>query len=184
MKIKLYSLVALLVGAASLVSCIDKEESGEAIYARDIAAIEDYIQSSSLTNVKEYNDPTYGIRIIWQEVSGSGIPVELGDTLRVDYTGKLLNNNVFDTSIESVARDNNIFSPNRDYNPLRFRIGLGALIFGFEYGAAQMEQGDKATVFIPSESAYGRNPPNGGIPLNSPLIFELDLIDIIPGPTE
>lgn len=183
MKIKLYSLVALVIGAASMASCIDKEESAEAVYARDVAAIEDYIQASSLTNVKEYNDPTYGIRIIWQEVSGSGIPVELGDTLRVDYTGKLLDDNVFDTSIESVAKDNNIYSSNRDYIPLRFRIGLGALIFGFEYGAAQMEKGDKATVFIPSDSGYGRN-PNGTIPGNSPLIFELDLIDVIPGPTE
>lgn len=183
MKIKLYSLVALLIGAASISSCIDEEETSEAVYARDVAAIEDYIQSSSLVNVKEYTDPTYGIRIIWQEVSDSGIPVELGDTLRMDYTGKLLNDNVFDTSIESVARDNNIYSSNRDYIPIRFRIGLGALIFGFEYGAAQMEQGDKATVFIPSESGYGRN-PNGQIPSNSPLIFELDLLEVVPGPTE
>jgi FKBP-type peptidyl-prolyl cis-trans isomerase FklB len=183
MKIKLNSLIALVIGVASFTSCIDKEESAEAVYARDVAAIEDYIQSSSLTNVKEYNDPTYGIRIIWQEVSGSGIPVELGDTLRVDYTGKLLNDNVFDTSIESVARDNNLYTSNRDYIPIRFRIGLGALIFGFEYGVAQMEQGDKATVFIPSGSGYGRN-PNGEIPSNSPLIFELDLIEVVPGPTE
>lgn len=183
MKIKLYSLVALLAGAALLASCVNKDETSEVVYARDVAAIEDYIQNSSLTNVKEYVDPVYGIRIIWQEVSESGITVELGDTLRVDYTGKLLNDKVFDTSIESVARDNNIFSSNREYIPLRFRIGLGALIFGFEYGVAQMEQGDKATVFIPSESGYGRN-PNGEIPANSPLIFELDLIDIVPGPTE
>lgn len=183
MKIKLNSLFALVIGVASFTSCIDKEESVEAVYARDVAAIEDYIQSSSLTNVKEYNDPTYGIRIIWQEVSGSGIPIELGDTLRVDYTGKLLNDKVFDTSIESVARDNNVYSSNRDYIPIRFRIGLGALIFGFEYGVAQMEQGDKATIFIPSGSGYGRN-PNGQIPSNSPLIFEMDLIEVIPGPTE
>ncbi len=183
MKIKLYSLFALVLAAASITSCIDKEESAEAVYARDVEAIEDYIQASSLTNVKEYNDPTYGIRIIWQEVSGSGIPVELGDTLRVDYTGKLLNDNVFDTSIESVARDNNLFSSNRDYSPLKFRIGLGYLIFGFEYGVAQMEQGDKATIFIPSGSGYGRN-PNGEIPSNSPLIFEMDLVEVIPGPTE
>ncbi|MEN2280810.1 FKBP-type peptidyl-prolyl cis-trans isomerase [Algoriphagus sp. SE2] len=183
MKIKLYSLIALLAGAASLASCINKEESADAVYARDVAAIDDYIQNSSLTNVKEYNDPVYGIRIIWQEVSASGIPVELGDTLRVDYTGKLLSDKVFDTSIESVAVDNNIFSSGRNYIPLRFRIGLGALIFGFEYGAAQMEQGDKATVFIPSESGYGRN-ANGDIPANSPLIFELDLIEVVPGPTE
>ncbi|WP_296702270.1 FKBP-type peptidyl-prolyl cis-trans isomerase [Algoriphagus sp.] len=183
MKIKLYSLIALIAGVASFASCINKEESAEAVYARDVAAIEDYIQNSSLTNVKEYNDPTYGIRIIWQEVSGSGIPVELGDTLRVDYTGKLLSNKVFDSSIESVARDNNIYSSGREYIPLRFRIGLGALIFGFEYGVAQMEQGDKATIFIPSGSGYGRN-PNGEIPANSPLIFEMDLIEVVAGPTE
>ena len=44
-----------------------------------------------------------------------------------------------------------------------------------------MEKGDKATVFIPSIFGYGKN-SSGEIPLNSPLIFELNLVDVKDGP--
>lgn len=183
MKINLYPVFALLLLSTLMISCVSDQESAQVIYDRDVAAINDYIEANNLTNVKEYNDPTYGIRIIWQEVSDSGVEIELGDTLVVDYTGKLLSDRVFDSSIETVARDNNIYTSSREYIPLKFRLGLGSLIFGFEYGIAQMEEGDKATVFIPSDSGYGRN-SNGDIPANSPLIFEMDLKEVIPGPTE
>jgi FKBP-type peptidyl-prolyl cis-trans isomerase FklB len=44
-----------------------------------------------------------------------------------------------------------------------------------------METGEKATVFIPSPYAYGR-PGKGNIGPNTPLIFELELIKVNPGP--
>jgi FKBP-type peptidyl-prolyl cis-trans isomerase len=97
--------------------------------------------------------------------------------------GKLLNGRVFDTSIESVARDNNIFSENRNYIPLRFILGRGQLIEGFESAIAIMEAGDKATVIMPSIFGYG-GAAQGDIPPNSPLIFELDFIELKKGPQQ
>ena len=134
-----------------------------------------------MVSVKQFEDPISGIKIIWQEISKSGIKVQDGDTLKVDYTGKLLTNKIFDTSIESIARTAGIFTNGRSYVPLKFPLGRGLLIPGFEYGVSQMEKGDKATVFVPSIFGYGNN-SSGEIPPNSPLIFELNLVDVKDGP--
>jgi FKBP-type peptidyl-prolyl cis-trans isomerase FklB len=181
MRIKPSFIFALLLASVGLVSCIDENETDEVILARDKEAIADYIAKNTLVSVQQFEDPISGIRVIWQEVSKSGIKVQDGDTLRVDYTGKLLSNKVFDSSIESVARTAGIFALGRAYIPLKFPLGRGLLIPGFEYGVSQMEKGDKATVFIPSMFGYGNN-SSGDIPANSPLIFELSLIDVKDGP--
>ncbi|MFD2203795.1 FKBP-type peptidyl-prolyl cis-trans isomerase [Shivajiella indica] len=157
--------------------CVSDEENNQIIFDRDLQKIEDYLSENPIASVKELEDPATGIRILWQEVSESGkSPVAL-DTIVVDYVGKLLNNSVFDTSIESVARAKNIFNPNRTYEPLQFLFGTGDIIPGFEFAIFKMEEGDKATVIMPSLYGYGSF-EQGGIPKNSPLIFELDLIQI------
>lgn len=64
-----------------------------------------------------------------------------GDTVRVNYTGKLQDGTVFDTSL--------------DRSPLQFTLGKGRLIGGFEQAVLGMSAGEKKTVLIPSDQAYG-----------------------------
>ncbi len=64
-----------------------------------------------------------------------------GDTVKVHYTGKLENGEVFDTS------------DNRE--PLEFVIGEGNVIPGFEKGIAGMDVGESRSITIPPEEAYG-----------------------------
>ncbi len=64
-----------------------------------------------------------------------------GDTVKVHYTGKLQDGNVFDSSA------------NRE--PLQFTLGAGNMIPGFEQAVQGMNVGDKKTAEIPSEQAYG-----------------------------
>jgi peptidylprolyl isomerase len=64
-----------------------------------------------------------------------------GDMVKVHYTGKLENGEVFDTS--------------KDRQPLEFTIGDGDLIPGFEEGIIDMEIGETKSITIPSEKAYG-----------------------------
>ncbi|MHA7130569.1 FKBP-type peptidyl-prolyl cis-trans isomerase [Algoriphagus namhaensis] len=183
MRLRRLSLFSLALSALCFFSCIDSEQTDEAILEVDKKAIEKYLEDNPIVGVQETYDEITGIRVIWQEVSDSGLEVSLGDTVSVDYTGKLLTNRVFDTSIESVARANNIYTQTRNYIPLRFPIGNRLLIPGFEAAVAQMEAGDKATVLMPSLFGYGNNPPDG-IPTNAPLIFELELISIKDGPDQ
>lgn len=183
MKIRIFAILSLIAGSFAMASCIDEEATDDVILAKDKTAIEEYLASNTLVNVKEFYDETTGLRVIWQEVSGSGMGVTNGDTLKVDYIGKLLSNKVFDTSIKQVAIDEGLFSSSRVYTPLDFPVGFNLLIPGFEFGVGQMEQGDKATVFIPSMFAYGKQ-GSGSIPSNAPIIFELDLIEVTQGPQQ
>ena len=67
--------------------------------------------------------------------------VKSGDTVKVHYTGKLLNGEQFDSS---VGRE-----------PLEFTVGAGMMIKGFDAALPGMELGDKKTVNIPAVDAYG-----------------------------
>ncbi|HEC23760.1 MAG TPA: peptidylprolyl isomerase [Chloroflexi bacterium] len=64
-----------------------------------------------------------------------------GDTVRVHYTGKLVDGTVFDSSV--------------DRDPLEFTIGAGQVIPGFEEAVVGMAPGDSKTATIPSAMAYG-----------------------------
>ena len=67
--------------------------------------------------------------------------VKDGDTVKVHYTGKLENGDVFDSS--------------REKEPFEFTVGNKAVIPGFEKGVVGMGVGDTKTIEIPPEEAYG-----------------------------
>lgn len=76
--------------------------------------------------------------------------VKNGDTVRVHYHGRLTDGTTFDSS---EGRD-----------PLEFQVGAGMVIKGFDNGVIDMQVGDKRTLEIPVEEAYG--------PKNAELIME------------
>lgn len=67
--------------------------------------------------------------------------VKSGDTVKVHYTGKLENGKVFDSS--------------ESREPIEFTIGGGKVIAGFEEGILGMQTGDKKTITVSPEQAYG-----------------------------
>jgi FKBP-type peptidyl-prolyl cis-trans isomerase 2 len=81
--------------------------------------------------------------------------VKAGDTVQVDYTGKLENGTVFDISKEDVAKQAGIYDSNRTYAPLSFVAGSGRMIEGFDSGVIGMKVGEEKTIKIPPEEAYG-----------------------------
>jgi FKBP-type peptidyl-prolyl cis-trans isomerase FklB len=182
MKSRLFAVLALIFGAFSLISCVDADQTQEVILERDKQAIEKFLQENPIPSVKEYSEPIEGFYMFWQ-VSTKPERNNLlrGDTVSVNYTGKTLDKKIFDSSIEQVARDNGIFSAGRKYQPLRYAVGYGLTISGFEFAISMMHPGEKATVIFPSRLGYGTQ-ASGGIPANSPLIFELDLVQVKKGP--
>lgn len=60
--------------------------------------------------------------------------VKEGDYVLVDYTGKLEDGTVFDTSIKDDAIEAGIYNQKRDYQPLGFTVGAGEMIKGFDKG--------------------------------------------------
>jgi len=110
---------------------------------------------------------------------GSGPNIAKGDTAVVNYTGKLVSTGkVFDTSIKDVAQKNKTFDAQRPYAPIRIPVGAGAVIPGWDEGLQLLNKGAKATFVIPSALAYGQQ-GMGPIPPYSPIVFEVELLDIV-----
>lgn len=81
--------------------------------------------------------------------------VKSGDKVQVDYTGKLEDGTIFDTSKEDVAKQAGIYIDGGEYAPLTFVAGSDQLIQGFDEGVIGMKIGEEKTVTIPPEEAYG-----------------------------
>jgi FKBP-type peptidyl-prolyl cis-trans isomerase len=99
--------------------------------------------------------------------AGGGKQAAMGNTVTVHYTGMLQDGTVFDSS---VARG----------EPADFPLNPGGLIQGWLEALPMMKEGDKWKLFIPSDLAYGEQ-GNQGIPPNSLLTFEVDLIKVAGG---
>ena len=95
--------------------------------------------------------------------SGSGPSPSSSDTVSAHYVGKLLDGTEFDSSYSRGE-------------PLT--IPVGAVIKGWGEALTMMKVGDKWTLFIPPELAYGERGAGGTIPPNSALIFDVELIEI------
>jgi FKBP-type peptidyl-prolyl cis-trans isomerase 2 len=83
--------------------------------------------------------------------------ITAGDTVTIEYTGRLDDGSVFDTTDESVAEEAGLLDeqPNREFEPLTIEVGAGNLIEGMEEGLLGLEAGDSETLTIPPEEAYG-----------------------------
>ena len=97
--------------------------------------------------------------------SGEGRPAKEGGKVRVHYHGTLLDGTVFDSSVERKE-------------PVEF--SLAAVIPGFRDSISQMRAGDHWQVFIPSDQAYGNEGAGTKIGPNETLIFEIQLLDVLP----
>jgi FKBP-type peptidyl-prolyl cis-trans isomerase len=97
---------------------------------------------------------------------GSGPACKTGDTVRVHYTGTLLNGTKFDSS-----RD-------RD-EPFSFTLGRGMVIKGWDEGVVGMKKGGKRKLTIPADKAYGKAGSPPVIPPDSPLVFDVELVEIV-----
>ena len=75
-----------------------------------------------------------------------------GDTVKVHYTGKLEDGTVFDST--------------EDRDPIKFTVGQGQVIPGFEQAVIGMNQGETKTETVPADQAYG--------PYKKDMLIEVD----------
>ena len=95
---------------------------------------------------------------------GTGKQPVAADTVRVHYTGKLLDGTVFDSSVERGE-------------PAEF--GLTQVIAGWTEGLQLMKTGSKFRFFIPANLAYGEHGAGGSIPPQATLIFDVELLAVL-----
>ncbi|HXF61537.1 MAG TPA: FKBP-type peptidyl-prolyl cis-trans isomerase [Caldilineaceae bacterium] len=101
-------------------------------------------------------------------IAGTGPKPQPGEVVAVHYTGSLTDGAVFDSSYDRGE-------------PIRFALGTGMVIPGWNEGIAMMNQGGQAILVIPPALAYGEEGYPGLIPPNATLIFDVELVEISPG---
>jgi peptidylprolyl isomerase len=101
----------------------------------------------------------------WDLVQGTGETAVPGKQVKVHYTGWLADGKKFDSSLDTG-------------HPLRFILGVGRVIKGWDEGVAGMKVGGKRQLRIPPESGYGANGAGSDIPPNATLIFDVELLEV------
>jgi FKBP-type peptidyl-prolyl cis-trans isomerase len=96
---------------------------------------------------------------------GTGAEAVPGRTLRVHYTGRLLDGTKFDSSHDSGE-------------PIEFTLGAGEVIEGWEEGIRGMRVGGERELTIPSAMAYGVRGRPPLIPSNAALQFDIELVGV------
>ncbi len=120
-----------------------------------------YIADNKLTTTKTAS----GLQYVITKKGGADKAVA-GDTVVVHYTGKLLNGNKFDSSLDNGK-------------PIEFPVGQGMVIKGWDEAFTTLTKGTKATVIIPSALGYGPSAVgNGAIPAFSTLVFDVEFVNI------
>ena len=99
-------------------------------------------------------------------VVGDGAEAKDYNKVVVNYTGKLEDGSVFDSSL----------NPGR--SPFTFTLGAGSVIKGWDQGLKNMKVGGKRKLTIPPDLAYGANGAGNAVPPNATLIFEVELLEV------
>lgn len=109
-------------------------------------------------------------------------------TIYINYTGKLLNGLVFDTTDERTAKDNGIYSSSKSYEPVQINWGdaysditMGSsessVITGFALTLWQMKPMESGIGIFTSDYGYSYSGSGSSIPGYAPLIFEIEIIE-------
>jgi FKBP-type peptidyl-prolyl cis-trans isomerase len=96
---------------------------------------------------------------------GQGAEATPGHTVKVHYTGWLLNGKKFDSS-----RDRG--------EPFEFTLGAGQVIAGWDEGVAGMKVGGRRKLVIPSDLGYGAGGAPPDIPPGATLVFDVELLEV------
>ena len=96
--------------------------------------------------------------------AGEGAQPEKGAEVTVHYKGTLVDGTVFDSSYQRKE-------------PIKFSVGVGQVIPGWDEGILLLNKGAAARFVIPSQLAYGAQGAGGVIPPHATLVFEVELVD-------
>lgn len=136
-------------------------ETAEQAKKSEAQKIANYIKNNGIT-AKPTNTGLYYI----ETVKGTGKSPENGKSVKVNYTLYNIDGQKLQSSLDSGK-------------PFTFVLGQGQVIQGWDEGLLLMKEGGKARLLIPSALGYGDTPRSADIPAYSPLVFDIELLEVI-----
>ncbi|MBX2971026.1 MAG: FKBP-type peptidyl-prolyl cis-trans isomerase [Cyclobacteriaceae bacterium] len=141
--------------------------------ADDIKAIDQFLAEKNIEAVKLES----GLRYVITK-PGVGENAKSGQTVKVNYSGYLLDGQYFDSSVQSVAEEKGIYNPMRPYGPYEVTIDQTSVIKGWHEALKYLNAGAQGTFYIPSTLAYGPQQRSEVIKENSILVFDLEVLEV------
>lgn len=148
------SILPLIAIIFIFASCAKKSVEKQA--AEDDAIIKQYIADNSLIATPTGTGLYYVVDVI-----GTGAACSSQSTVRVAYAGYFTSGEIFDES-----------------SATGIEFGLQQVIKGWTEGIPYYKEGGSGKLLVPSALAYGKN-GTSGIPPNSVLIFNIELIEVL-----
>jgi FKBP-type peptidyl-prolyl cis-trans isomerase FkpA len=133
--------------------------------AKDDSILSAYLTKNNIKTTKTAKG-TY-VEII---EPGSGDAIDSGKAITVDYRGMTLEGKEFDSSYDSTGKS---------VKPYTFVIGQRGSIEGWSDGLVYFKKGGKGKLFIPSYLAYGSRGAGADIKPNTPLMFDISVVDVL-----
>lgn len=156
---------ALAGGVSGLAACGKKDDAGHTFTAKDTPDGAKFLA----TNAKDPAVKTLpdGLQYkVLQTGPAGGVSPRKGDTIKINYEGKLITGEVFDSSYQRGTPAS---------------MALDSLVPGWMEALPMMHKGDTWMVYLPSKLGYGPFGAGGGaIPPDAVLIFKIELIDVLP----
>ncbi len=150
-----YFIISVVISLALFFTACKKEDP-ESIWKRDRERLLNYISENEL-DAQEHES---GLFYVVDE-EGTGAKPNLDSRVQIKYVGYFLDEKVFDLNNGAV-------------------FNLRGTIPGWQIGIPLFKVGSKGMLLIPSALGYGQYPPYGsGVPRNSCLIFDIEIIDLI-----
>lgn len=140
----------------------DQEKHAAAQNGIDDKLLQEYFTKNNLKPTKTNSGLYYII-----EKEGAGESPKPGQEVTVNYTGRTMDGNMFDSNTD----------PSKGHvEPFTFMLGQHQVIDGWDEGVALMKKGTKAKLFIPSSLAYGQAGRQPSIPGDAILIFDIEVL--------
>ena len=163
----------------------------DSIYKYEISSIAEYFKANSdvFGNMTARDSAkVYGFYYKQLKAPTDTTSFPKDTSIYINYTGKLLNGLVFDTTIEKVAKDNGIWSASRTYEPTKIKWGesydkitMGSsnsgTIDGFALTLWKMRAFEKGVGIFYSPLGYGASGSGASIPSYAPLIFKIEIVE-------
>jgi FKBP-type peptidyl-prolyl cis-trans isomerase FkpA len=169
---RLKFIAILLTGIVLFTGCF--RDDSEKLKEQEQHALKRYLTDHNITQT-----PTASGLYFIKVTDTTGLAPTINDVVEFDYTGKLVDGKVFGTTDSTIAKENEIYYDEMVYGPVR--LVLKYAITGLQEGFQLMQEGEKATMILPSDIAYGSNSIGIIEPFNT-LVFDIHLRHVITDP--